>query len=65
MSQTGQQIITIYILSNILRSKGNLAMKYGQLIRQPDKYFFSKIMQKMRQRLVPDLFSFFRKLFIT
>ena len=31
MSQTGQQIITIYILPNIL-SKGNQIMKFGQLI---------------------------------
>ena len=30
--QTGQQIITIYILPNISRSKDNQAMKYGQLI---------------------------------
>ena len=31
-SQTGQQIITIHILSNIPRSKGSQAMKFGQLI---------------------------------
>ena len=31
-SQTGQQIVTIHILLNILRSKGNQAMKFGQLI---------------------------------
>ena len=31
-SQTGQQIITIHILLNILRSKGDQAMKFGQLI---------------------------------
>ena len=30
-SQTGQQIITIHILSNIARSKDNQAMKLGQL----------------------------------
>ena len=30
-SQTGQQIITIYILCNISRSKGNQTMKLGQL----------------------------------
>ena len=30
-SQTGQEIITIYILSNISRSKGNQIMKIGQL----------------------------------
>ena len=31
-SQTGQQIITIQILPNISRSKGNQTMKFGQLI---------------------------------
>ena len=30
-SQTGQQIITIHMLSNIYRSKGNQIMKFGQL----------------------------------
>ena len=31
-SQTGQQIIVIYILPNISRSKTNQVMKFGQLI---------------------------------
>ena len=31
-SQTGHQIITIRILSNISRSKGNQSVKFGQLI---------------------------------
>ena len=49
-SKTGQQIITIHILPNILRSKGNQSMKFGKLIKvQRQKYFSSKIMQKMRQ----------------
>ena len=30
--QTGKQIIAIYILPNISRSKGNLIMTFGQLI---------------------------------
>ena len=30
--QTGKQIITIHILTNISRSKGNHTMKFGQLI---------------------------------
>ena len=33
MSQAGQQIITIHILPNILRSKCNQTMKFGQLIK--------------------------------
>ena len=31
-SQRGKQAIAIHILINISRSKGNLAMKFGQLI---------------------------------
>ena len=33
MSQTGQQIFMIHTLLNILRSKGNQAMKFRQLIK--------------------------------
>ena len=33
MSQTGQKIITIHILSIICRSKGNQAMELGLLIK--------------------------------
>ena len=32
-SQTEQQIITIYILPNISKSKGNQAVKFDQLIK--------------------------------
>ena len=32
MSQTGQEIITIHILSDISRSKGNQTIKFGPLI---------------------------------
>ena len=31
-SQAGQQTITIHVLPNILRSKDNQAMRFGQLI---------------------------------
>ena len=31
-SKTGKQIITIHILPNISRSKGNKIMKFGQFI---------------------------------
>ena len=31
-SQTVQKIVTIHILPNISRSKGNQVMKFGQLI---------------------------------
>ena len=38
--QTGQQIIKIHILSNISRSKGNRAIKYGQLIKFSQRNIF-------------------------
>ena len=48
-SHTGQQIITIHILSNISKSKPNQAMKFGQLIEYNVRnIFFLKVMKKMR-----------------
>ena len=55
MSQTGQQIITIHILPNISRSKGNVAMKFGQLIKYGMKNIF------LQNQLVLDHFLFFKK----
>ena len=47
-SQAGQQIITIQILSNISRSKvNNEIWSVNKILRE--KFFSSKIMQKMRQ----------------
>ena len=64
-SKTGKQIITIRRFSNISRSKSNQAIKFGQLIEyNRGKFFFKKIMQKMKQTLVPDLFCFCIKSFI-
>ena len=49
-SQSGKQIIAIYILPNISRNKGNQTTKFGQLIEHNLRNIFSpKIMQKMRQ----------------
>ena len=31
-SSTGKQIITIHILPNVLKSKGDQSMKFGQLV---------------------------------
>ena len=42
MSETGKQIITIYILPNIARSAGNQTMKRGQLIEQNRNIFREK-----------------------
>ena len=50
-SQTGQQIARIHIWPSISRSKGNQAMKFGQIIKYIMRNTFSlKIMQKSRQR---------------
>ena len=47
-SQAGQQIITIQILSNISRSKvNNEIWSVNEILRE--KFFSSKIIQKMRQ----------------
>ena len=54
-SQTGQQIITIYILPNISRSKDKKAMKFGQR----KKYFSSKSCRKWgRETSCKPLFIF-------
>ena len=47
--QTWKQTITIHILPNISRSKGNETMKFGQLIDYNDT-------QKVVEKLVPDPF---------
>ena len=39
-SQTGQQIITKHLLSDISRSKGNQTMTFGQLIEYNVRYIF-------------------------
>ena len=43
-SQPGQLTITIHIMPNISRSKGNQTMKFGQLVEYNKIYFYSKIM---------------------
>ena len=62
-SQSGLQTIAIHILPNISQSKGNQTMKFGQLIEYNKKIFFSKnYAENETRKLVPDLFSFFKKL---
>ena len=39
-SQSGQQTIVIHLSPNILRSKGNQAMKFGQLIERNTRDIF-------------------------
>ena len=60
-SQTGQQIITMHVFPNISRSKGNQAMKFGQLIKYSIRNnFFKNYAENEAERLVPDLFLFLK-----
>ena len=62
MSQPGQQTIAIHTLPSISRSKGNHAIKFGQLIKHNVRDIFLKIHATNEVgRLVPDLFLFFLK----
>ena len=60
-SQIGQQTIVIYTLCIISRSKDNQARKFGQLIKHNKIYFFKNHAQNEVERLVPDLFLYFKK----
>ena len=61
-SQAGQQVITIHMLPNISRSKGNQATKFGQLIEynvsNNVRNFFFENYAEDEARLVPDSFCF-------
>ena len=57
-SQTGQQIITIHILPNILRSKRNETMKFGQLIEYKMRnIFLEKLNTKCGRKTSPRPFT--------
>ena len=63
-SHTGQKIITIHILPNISRSKGNSTIKFGQIIKYSMRNIFIKKHAKQEigneiGKLVPDLILFF------
>ena len=46
-SQPGLQTIDIHVLPNISQSKGNQAMKFGQLIEYNKRnFFFQKLYEK-------------------
>ena len=54
-SQTGQQTITIHILPNISRNKGNQTMKFVQLKAYNMRNIFLLIhAQNVVEKLVPD-----------
>ena len=62
MSQPGWQTFTINILPNISRSKDNQTMIFGQSIEYNKRKFFLKNhAQSEAERLVSDLFLFFKK----
>ena len=56
-SQPGLQTIAIHIWSNISQSKGNQAIKFGQLIEFNKRCYA----ENEARRLVPDLFLSFKK----
>ena len=56
-SQPGEQTIAIHILPNMSRSKGNQAIKYGQLIEYYMKNIFvERSYTKVVEKLFPDLY---------
>ena len=61
-SQPAKQTIAINILSSILGSKSNQAVKLGQLIQYNKRnvFFFKIYAENEAGRLVPDLFLFFK-----
>ena len=63
-SQTGQQIITIHIFTNISRRKYNQRMKFGQVIIIAwEIFFFKNNVENEVERLVSDFFLLFKKAF--
>ena len=65
-SQPGQQTIAIHILPNISRSKGNQAMKFGQLIEYNMKNIFvEKSYTKCAGETIPRPLSKISKLSIS
>ena len=62
MPQAGQQIVTIHMLRDISRSKGNQSMIFDQLIKYNVRYIFHQNhAENEAGRLVPDLFLIFKK----
>ena len=58
VSQPGKQAITIHILPNTSRSKGNQAMKFVQLIEyNMRKIFIKKSYTKCGEETIPRPFS--------
>ena len=65
-SQTGKQTMTVLIMSNILKSKGNQIMKFGQLMKyNMGNIFLEKSYTKCDGETIPRLFSKKSKLSIS
>ena len=62
-SQTEQQIITIYILPNIWRTKDNQTMKFGQLIKYNVRNVFLQKLCRKWDRNTSSKSIFFKKRF--
>ena len=52
-SQPGKNTITIHMLPNISRSKGNQIMKFGQLIKYNTRNFLGKSYTKSGGEAIP------------
>ena len=58
LSQPGKQTIAFYILTNMSKSKGNQAMKFGQLIEYNTRnIFLEKSCTKCGGETIPRCFS--------
>ena len=55
-SQPGQQTFAVHILTNILRSKGNNTIKFGQLIEDNIRNIFIQKSYTVVKNLAPDPF---------
>ena len=55
-SQPGKQTISIQILPNISRNKGNQTMKSGQLIEYEEGFFLENHTKNVVEKLFPDPF---------
>ena len=56
--QPGKKTIVIHILSNILRSKDNQTMKFGQLVEfNIRNFFFGKPYTNCSREIIPRHFS--------
>ena len=55
-SQPGKQTISIQILPNTSRNKGNQTMKSGQLIEYEKSFFLENHTKNVVEKLFPDPF---------